>query len=63
MGIEYIAEIHIQVNGYWTVRSGHEIAHAVKDRITRDIPSVRDVVVHVEPFSGTTAADDAEPLG
>jgi cation diffusion facilitator family transporter len=63
MGIEYIAEIHIQVNEFCTVRSGHDIAHAVKDRITRDIPSVRDVVVHVEPFSGTTAAPDVKPLG
>jgi cation diffusion facilitator family transporter len=63
MGIEYIVEIHIQVNGYCTVRSGHGIAHSVKDRITRDIPSVRGVVVHVEPFSGTTAAGDPEPMG
>jgi cation diffusion facilitator family transporter len=63
MGIEYIAEIHIQVNGNRTVRSGHDIAHAVKDRIMQAIPSVRDVVVHVEPFSGTTAAGDPEPLG
>jgi cation diffusion facilitator family transporter len=63
MGIEHIAEIHIQVYENRTVRSGHDIAHAVKDRITRDIPSVRDVVVHVEPFSGTTAAGDLEPLG
>jgi cation diffusion facilitator family transporter len=63
MGIEHIVEIHIQVNEYCTVRSGHDIAHAVKDRIMRDIPSVRDVVVHVEPFSGTTAAGDPELLG
>jgi cation diffusion facilitator family transporter len=63
MGIEYIAEIHIQVNADCTVRSGHDIAHAVKDRITREIPSVRDVVVHVEPFSGMTAAGDPEALG
>jgi cation diffusion facilitator family transporter len=59
MGIEYIAEIHIKVNGDMTVRRSHEIAHSVKDRIMHDIPSVRDVVVHVEPFSGTSAVGDA----
>jgi cation diffusion facilitator family transporter len=63
MGIEHIAEIHVQVDGNCTVRSGHDIAHAVKDRITRDIPSVRDVVVHIEPFGGPTAAGDPDPLG
>jgi cation diffusion facilitator family transporter len=63
MGIEYIAEIHIQVNENFTVRSGHNIAHAVKDRIMCDIPSVRDVVVHVEPYSGTMAVGDPEPPG
>jgi cation diffusion facilitator family transporter len=61
MGIEYIAEIHIQVDGSLTVRRGHDIAHAVKDRVMRDVPSVRDVVVHVEPFGGTAGTGDAGP--
>jgi divalent metal cation (Fe/Co/Zn/Cd) transporter len=60
-GIKYIAEIHIQVNGDVTVSSAHDIAHAVKDRIMRDIPSVRDVVVHVESFRGTGGAGNPEP--
>jgi cation diffusion facilitator family transporter len=63
MGIEFIAEIHIQINENYTVRSGHDIVHVVKARITRDIPSVGDVVVHVEPFTGPAAAGDPEPLG
>jgi cation diffusion facilitator family transporter len=50
MGIEHVAEIHIQVDGNATVRGGHLIAHAVKDRIVTHIPSVSDVIVHVEPF-------------
>jgi cation diffusion facilitator family transporter len=50
MGIEHVAEIHIQVDDNATVRGGHEIAHAVKDRIVNHIPSVTDVIVHVEPF-------------
>jgi cation diffusion facilitator family transporter len=63
MGIEYIAEIHIQINGNSTVRCGHDLAHAVKDRIMRGIPSVSDVVVHVEPFGGPTAPGDPERSG
>jgi cation diffusion facilitator family transporter len=60
MGIEYIAEIHVQVDENYSVRRGHNIAHAVKERIMRAIPSVNDVVVHVEPFSGDVAARDPE---
>jgi cation diffusion facilitator family transporter len=52
MGIEHVAEIHFQVDGYATVRGGHDIAHAVKVRIVTNIPSVSDVIVHVEPFDG-----------
>lgn len=58
MGIEFIAEIHVQIDGSLTVRGGHEIGHAVKDRIMRKIPSVSDVVVHVEPFDEPAAGDD-----
>jgi len=60
MGIEFISSIHLHVSNPRTVRSGHDIAHYVKDRIMRIIPSVRDVAVHVEPFSGTAAAGDPE---
>ena len=58
MGIEHVAEIHIQVDDNATVRGGHEIAHAVKDRIVTHIPSVSDVIVHVEPFR---LVDDGTP--
>ena len=61
MGIEYIAEIHIEVDECATVRRGHEIAHAVKDQIVTHIPSVIDVIVHVEPFSAPMKENDSEP--
>ena len=50
MGIEHIAEIHVQVDGRQSVSSGHAIAHAVKDRLMSRVRSISDVVVHVEPF-------------
>jgi cation diffusion facilitator family transporter len=50
MGLEHVADIHIQVDENATVRGGHDIAHAVKERLVTGIPSVSDVLVHVEPY-------------
>jgi len=50
-GLEYLVDIHVEVDPEQTVREGHAIAHAVKDRIVRSIAPVRDVLVHVEPYS------------
>jgi cation diffusion facilitator family transporter len=56
MGIEHVVEIHVQVDGDLSVRDGHAVAHAVKDHLLADIPSISDVVVHVEPFDGPESA-------
>ena len=56
MGIEHIVEIHVQVDGNETVRDGHAIAHAVKDHLMAHLPSISDVVVHVEPFGEPASA-------
>lgn len=50
MGLEHLVDIHIQVADDRTVRNGHEIAHAVKDRLVDRIPSISDVMVHIEPY-------------
>jgi cation diffusion facilitator family transporter len=60
MGIDYVVEIHIEVDEESTVRRGHDIAHAVKERLMSRIPSISDVLVHVEPFR---APSDAGPPG
>lgn len=49
MGVEYFVDIHVEVDGTISVREGHVIAHAVKDRLREFNPAVRDVLVHVEP--------------
>jgi cation diffusion facilitator family transporter len=51
-GLEYLVDIHVEVDPELTVRAGHEIAHAVKDRVRRNVVAVRDVLVHIEPFPG-----------
>ncbi|HEV3261160.1 MAG TPA: cation diffusion facilitator family transporter [Gemmataceae bacterium] len=48
-GLEYLVDIHVEVNPDMSVRDGHAIAHAVKDRVVREIVPVKDVLVHIEP--------------
>ena len=48
-GFEYYVDLHVEVDGGITVREGHAIAHAVKDAIQQQLPSVRDALIHIEP--------------
>jgi cation diffusion facilitator family transporter len=50
-GLEYFADIHIQVPPEWTVAKAHSLGHAVKDELLTTYPKLRDVLVHVEPDS------------
>ena len=54
-GLEYLVDIHIEVDPDLTVREGHAIAHRVKDRLIRGAGPVRDVLVHVEPSPEPTS--------
>jgi cation diffusion facilitator family transporter len=49
MGYQYYVDMHVEVNPQMTVERSHEIAHEVKNRIRNEIPTVRDVLVHIEP--------------
>lgn len=48
-GLEYLADIHIEVLASMTVAEGHEIGHRVKDHLLQTFPPLRDVLVHLEP--------------
>ncbi|MBX3745749.1 MAG: cation transporter [Verrucomicrobiae bacterium] len=48
-GIELTMDIHVLVDGDASVRCGHQIAHAVKDRLLAAPWRIVDVTVHVEP--------------
>jgi len=50
-GLEYFIEIHVQVSGHLTVNDGHRIGHDVKDHLLMELPRVRDVHVHIEPWA------------
>lgn len=49
MGFTYFIDMHVQVDPQMTVQKGHEIAHHVKDEVRRQVSSVHDVLVHIEP--------------
>jgi cation diffusion facilitator family transporter len=48
-GLEYLVDIHVEVDPEISVRQGHAIGHAVKDRLVQNILTVKDVLVHIEP--------------
>jgi cation diffusion facilitator family transporter len=49
-GLEFFADIHIEVDQDLSVAEGHKIGHRVKDRLLAEFQSLRDVLVHIEPF-------------
>lgn len=49
-GLEFLVDIHIEVDAQLTVQRGHTISHAVKDRLLDDFAELRNVLVHLEPF-------------
>jgi cation diffusion facilitator family transporter len=49
VGYQYFVDMHVEVDPQMTVLQSHEIAHAVKDKIRDTMPSVNDVLVHIEP--------------
>jgi cation diffusion facilitator family transporter len=61
MGLEYVVDIHIQVDPDMTVSGGHDIAHAVKRHLMVRVAAVSDVMVHVEPFGESDPAKISSP--
>jgi cation diffusion facilitator family transporter len=50
-GMEYFADIHVEVDPQTTVEHGHAIGHDVKSRLVDEFTALRDVLVHLEPES------------
>jgi cation diffusion facilitator family transporter len=61
-GLEYLVDIHVEVDPTLTVREGHAIAHAVKDRLVGGMDLIKDVLVHIEPAPDGQAIP-GEPRG
>ncbi len=50
MGYQFFVDMHVEVNPLMTVERSHHIGHEVKDKVRAQIPSVRDVLIHIEPL-------------
>lgn len=48
-GLEFFADLHLEVDPRLTVAAGHDIGHAVKARLLGRFSELRDVLVHLEP--------------
>lgn len=55
-GSEAWVDMHVWVDGSMSVRDAHQLAHQVKEAVRKELPSVRDVLVHVEPAASPPAA-------
>lgn len=48
-GMKFHVDLHAIVNSEITVKSGHEIAHKLKDYLREEIPNLGHVLIHIEP--------------
>ena len=56
-GLEYLVDIHVEVDPATSVREGHGVGHAVKDRLMKHLVTIKDVLVHIEPAPPARGAD------
>lgn len=56
-GVLYWVDMHLEVDPCMSVRDAHKIAHDVKDAVKAAIPSVADVLIHVEPHARKSDAE------
>jgi cation diffusion facilitator family transporter len=48
-GMKFHVDLHAIVNSEITVKSGHDIAHKLKDYLREEIPNLGHVLIHIEP--------------
>ncbi|HSF53053.1 MAG TPA: cation diffusion facilitator family transporter [Algoriphagus sp.] len=48
-GMKYHVDLHANVKGNLTVKEGHDIAHALKDTLKKEISHLGNVLIHIEP--------------
>jgi cation diffusion facilitator family transporter len=60
VGYQYFVDMHVRVDPQMTVLRSHQIAHAVKDKVRVGMPSVSDVLIHIEPLSAVARPKSPE---
>ncbi len=56
MGYQFFVDMHVEVDPHMTVENSHRIGHEVKNKVRAEIPSVRDVLIHIEPVKAAASA-------
>ena len=49
VGMKYHVDLHAVVDATITVKAGHDLAHNLKDTLRNKIPSLGNVLIHIEP--------------
>ncbi len=60
MGFDYYVDLHVEVDGNLSVYKGHDISHRVKDAILNAMPSISDVLIHIEPKRIQNKSDETQ---
>ena len=50
VGMKYHIDIHAQVQNDISVEEGHQIAHMLEDKLIQEIPCIKNVLIHIEPY-------------
>ena len=53
LGDHVQVDVHLEIDGTLTVREGHDIAAAARDRVVKNHP-VLDVMTHIDPVEPAT---------
>ncbi len=48
-GMKYYVDLHAIVDAKLTVKEGHQISHNLKDTLLIKIPTLEQVLIHIEP--------------
>ena len=48
-GMKFHVDLHAHVDGNLSVREGHDIAHQLKDTLSKEIPELGHILIHIEP--------------
>lgn len=49
VGMKYHVDLHAVVDATITVKAGHDLAHNLKDTLRNKIPTLGNVLIHIEP--------------
>lgn len=53
-GMKYHVDLHAMVDSEISVRQGHDLAHRLKDTLSHKIPSLGNILIHIEPDESST---------